>query len=129
MIHLQHRELRVVTARDSFVAENPTNFENAIEAAHEHALQPEFSCDAQEEVDIERVVMGDKRPRRRPARRVFQHRRFYFDELPVFEKTPDVRNDPGTQQQPRARLLIYDHIEIALAIDLLRIAEPMPFFR
>ena len=40
-----------------------------------------------------------------------------------------MRNNPRPQHQPRARFGIHDQIEIALPVDLLRIAQPVPLFR
>ena len=93
LIDFEHRELRVVLPRNTFVAENSANLEHAVVAAHKQTFEPQLRRDAQEKVHAESVVVGLERPRRRAARRAFQHRRFHFDELLRFEKPPDVRHD------------------------------------
>ena len=126
LVDLQHRELRVVLPRDALVAEIAPDLEHAVEAAHEQALQVELERNAQEEVAAERVVVRRERLRRGPARHGLQDRGLDLDELPRLEEPPDRGHDPAAQQQPAARLRVDDHVQVALAVDLLGIGQAVP---
>ena len=67
LVRLEHRELGVVRGVDALVAEHATDLEHAVEAADDQALQLQLQRDAQVQVDVERVVVRDERPRRRAA--------------------------------------------------------------
>ena len=69
LVQLEHRELGVVPGRDALVAEHPADLEDALEAADDEPLQVQLGRDPQVKVGVERVVVGDERPRRAPRRR------------------------------------------------------------
>ena len=69
LVELEHRELGVVLRRDPFVAEVAVDLVDARQPADDQPLQVKLRRDAHEEVDVERVVMRDERPRRGAARR------------------------------------------------------------
>ena len=77
-IAFEHGELRIVPARDAFVAEVAVHLENLVETADEQSLQIKLRRDPQKEIDPERLVMGAERLRRRAACDRLQHRRFHF---------------------------------------------------
>ena len=86
LIELEHGELGIVLRRDAFVAEIAIDLVDALQAAHHQALQIQLRRDAQIQIDIERVVVRDERPRRRAAVEGLQHGRFHFQKaarLPV----------------------------------------------
>ena len=85
LVELQHGELGVVVGGESFVAEVAVDFVDAVEAADHQALQVEFRRDAQVEIDVEGVVVGDEGTRRGAAIERLHHGRFDFDELAGFE--------------------------------------------
>ena len=57
LVQLQHRELGVVPRRQSFVAEHARELEDPVVAADDEPLQVQLGRDAQEQLDVERVVM------------------------------------------------------------------------
>jgi hypothetical protein len=126
LVDLQHRELRVVLARDALVAEVAPDLKDAVEPADEHPLQVELERNAQEEIHAERVVVGRERLRRRAARDRLEDRGLDLDELPILKEPADHRDDPRAQEQPFARLAVHDEVEVALAVHLLGVGETVP---
>jgi hypothetical protein len=57
LVELEHGELGVVLGADAFVAEVAVDLVDAVEAADDQALEVELGRDAQEEIEIERVVV------------------------------------------------------------------------
>ena len=75
LVQLQHREFGVVLGADALVAEDPADLVDLLDAADQQPLQVQFQGDAQEQVDVERVVVRDERPRRGAAGDGVQRRR------------------------------------------------------
>ena len=67
LVGLQHRELGVVPGVDALVAEHPPDLEHPLHPADDEPLEVQLQRDPQVQVDVEGVVVGDERPRRRPA--------------------------------------------------------------
>src|SRR3546814_5746635 len=61
LVELEHRELGVVAGGEALVPEHPPDLEHPLEAADREALQVELGRDPQEEVEVERVVVGGER--------------------------------------------------------------------
>ena len=78
---------------DALVAEVAVDLIDAIEAADDQALEVKLGRDAQEEIDIQGVVMGDKRTRRSAAGDGLHHRRFDLDEAAGIEEAADRLHD------------------------------------
>ena len=68
LVELEHGELGVVAGRQALVAEDPADLEDLLEAAHHQPLQVQLGRDAQVEVGVEGVVVGDERLGRAPRR-------------------------------------------------------------
>jgi len=77
-VEFHHGELWVMANRDAFVTEVTVNFEYAFEAANHQTLEVKFRRDTQVHVQIQRVMMSDKRTRSRTAWDHLHHRGFYF---------------------------------------------------
>ena len=92
-VAFEHGELRIVPARDAFVAEVAVHFEDLVEPADEQSFQVKLRRDAQIEIDPERLVMRAKRLRRRAARDGLQHRRFHFLKPARFHEAPHLAHD------------------------------------
>src|SRR4051812_2729826 len=60
LIELEHGELGVVPGADAFVAEVTVDLVDAVEATDDEALKVELGRDAEEEVEVELVVVGDE---------------------------------------------------------------------
>src|SRR6476469_347322 len=54
LVELQHRELRIVLRRDTFVAEIPVNLIHSLHSTHDESLEIEFRSDPKKQVKIER---------------------------------------------------------------------------
>ena len=65
--------------RDAFIAEVAIDLVDAIEAAYDQPFQIQFRRNPEEEVHVERIVMGYKWTRRRAAGNRVHHRRLDFD--------------------------------------------------
>ena len=68
LVGLEQRELGVVPRVEALVAKHATDLEHAIHAADDQALERQLQRDPQRHLDVQRVVVGDERPRRRAAR-------------------------------------------------------------
>ena len=68
LVELEHRELGVVTRAEALVAEDATDLEHLLVPADDEPLQVQLERDAQDELEVERVVVREeRRPSRRPA--------------------------------------------------------------
>ena len=85
LVELQHRELGIVMRGEALVAEVAIDLVDALQPAHHQPLQVQLRRDAQVEIDIERVVVRDERPRRRAAVERLHHGRFHLDEAARFQ--------------------------------------------
>ena len=71
---------------------------------------------AQEQLHIECVVVGEERASVRSACFHVQHRRFHFNELVVVQCLAEAGNSGVTNFECASRLFINDQVGIALAI-------------
>ena len=79
-VGLERGELRAVAGVDALVAEVPGDLEDPLVAADDQALEVELGGDAQAQVDVERVGMGQERPGQRPAGLGLEDRGVHLDE-------------------------------------------------
>ena len=122
-VGFEHRELRIVAARDAFVAEIAVEFEDLGEATDEQALEEKLRRDAQGERHAERVVMRLERPRRGTAGDVLEHRRFHFEETAVLEETADFREHQRAGDEERGAVRVAHQVEVALAVFRFAVGE------
>ena len=87
-----------------FVAEVAVDLVDALQAADHQALQVKFRRDAQEQIDVERVVMGDERPRGGASGDRLHHRSFDLDEVARIEEAADRLHDAGALGEDLAHL-------------------------
>ena len=83
--------------------------------------------DAQIEVDVERVVVGDEGLGRGAAGDRVQHRRLDFEIAARDEMAAHRGDDPAAPAQGLAAFLVHDQVEIALAVAQLDIGEAVKF--
>ena len=126
LVKLEHRELGIVVRREALVAEVAIDLVDPLHPADHQPLQIQLRRDAQVQVDIERVVVRDERPRRRAAVQRLHHRRLDFDEAARLELPPQRRDDPRARHEHLAHFGIRDQIEIALAVARLDVLQPVP---
>ena len=67
LVELEHRELGVVPGEMPSLRNTRADLEHPLEAADDQPLQVQLGRDAQVEVDVERVVVGDERLGQRAA--------------------------------------------------------------
>ena len=115
-VELHHRELGVVTDGDAFVAEVAVDFEDALEAAHDEALQIEFRRDAQVHVHVERIVVRDEGLGVGAARNRVEHRRFHFEEAVLQHEVADAGDGLGANEEAVARFFVHDEVNVTLAV-------------
>ena len=127
LIELQHGELGVVPRGDAFVAEVAVDLVDPLQAAHHQPLQIQLRRDAQVEVDIQRVVMRDKRTRRGAAVERLHHGRFHFDEAAASSCRRSEAMMLRARHEDLAHFGIGDQIEIALAVAGLHVFQAVPF--
>ncbi len=115
--------------RDPFIPEIAVDLVDAFDASHYQALQIQFRRDPQIQIDVERVVMRDKRTRHRAAIERLHHRSLYFEKSSFIQLPPQRPYDVRSCNEDFANFRICDQVEIALPVTRLDIFETMPFFR
>jgi hypothetical protein len=129
LVELQHRELGVVLARQPLVAKVPSDLVDPIEPAHHQPLQVQLGGNTQDHVQVEGVVVGGERPRRRPANDRLQHRRLHLQEASVVEELADGADDGGPLAEYLPHLGVGDEIDVALAVAQLHVLQAVPLLR
>ena len=126
LVGLEHGELGIPAPSQAFVAEVAVDLVDAVEAADDQALQIKLGRDAQVEIHVERVVMGDERPRDGAAGDGLHHRRFDFDEAVRVEGAAHRLHQLRALQKDFAHLGIHHQVDIALAVAQFDVGEPVP---
>src|SRR5665213_1296644 len=128
LVKLERSEFRIVPRRQPLVAEVAVDLEQLVgEAADQQALQMQLRRDAQIEIEVERVVMGDERLGRGAAGNSVQHRRLDLEIALLDEAAAHPGDDLAAPAQGGATLLAHDEVEIALAVARLDIGEAVEF--
>ncbi len=128
-IEFHHGELRIMAHGDAFVTEVTVNFEYAFEAANHQTLEVQFRRDTQVHVQIQRVVMGDKRTGRRAAWDHLHHRRFDFHKAASNHKLANTGQDLRTGFEGVTGFIVRDEIQITLAIARFLVLQAVEFIR
>ena len=124
LVGLQHRELRVVPGVDALVAEHPPDLEHPLHPAHDQALEVQLERDAQVEVDVEGVVVGDEGSRARPALYRLQHRALDLGEPAVLEVPADRPHGGVADPEDLPGALVDLQVDVALPVAGLDVGEP-----
>ncbi|VGP34123.1 hypothetical protein SB01124_03621 [Klebsiella quasipneumoniae subsp. quasipneumoniae] len=128
-VQFHHGELWVMAYRDPFVAEVTVDFKHAFEAADHQTFQIQFRRDAQVHIEIQRVVMRDKRTGGSAAGDHLHHRGFHFHKAAGYHELTHGREDLRADAERMARLFVSDQIQIALAIADFLILQAVEFIR
>ena len=129
LVQFEHRELGVVPGRHTLVAEVAVDLVDPFQPADHQTLQIQLGRHAQVQIDIQRVVVGDERPRGGAAGDDLHHRRFHFEEAACIQPVADRTHDAAAGNEHRARLGRDDQVDIALAVTLFDIGQPVPLVR
>ena len=108
---------------EALVAEHAAELEDPLEAADHEPLERQLERDPQDHVGIERVVMGDERPRGRAARGGLQHRRLDLGEAAFDERRAHGGDDCRADVEGVPRRRIGDQVEVALAQPCLGVGQ------
>ena len=115
--------------RDALVAEVAVDLVHPVHASDGQPLEEQLGRDAQVELQIERIVMGEKGPRGRSCRNQLQHRRLDLDEAAAIEELANAAHDRRAGLEDLTRFGVGDQVEIALAITGLQVGETVPLLR
>ena len=110
---------------DALVAEVLADLVDAVDAADDAALEVQLGGDAQVEVAVELVVVGDERARQGAAVERLQHRRLDLDEAALVEEAADGGDDARPLDEHLADLVVGDEVEVAAAVARLDVGEPV----
>ena len=91
LVAFQQGELRVVVLVDAFVAKDPANLVDLVEPAHNQPLQVQFGGNAQVELLVQGVVVGDEWPCVGAGGHRHQHRRINLQKAALVEEPPECR--------------------------------------
>ena len=105
LVHLQHRELWIVSRADPFVAIDASQFVDAFHAADQQSLQMQFKRDPHEQIDVQGIVMRDKGSSRRPAGDRMQCGAFDFAKLLLGQRSSNRMRRSLSDQESVARRL------------------------
>ena len=111
----------------AFIAEISIDLVHAFKPTDDEALEVQLGRDAQEQIEIQRVVMRGERTRGGATGDVMHHRRLHFQKAPGVEPATERRNDPRTLEKHFARFRVDDQVDVTLTVTLLDIAQPVPF--
>ena len=125
-VELEHGELGIVLRRDAFVAEIAVDLVHAVHAADDQPLQVKLRRDAQVQIGVERVVVGDERLGHRAAGDGMHHRRLDFDEAVAVEETPHRLHDLRAFDEHLAHIGIHRQINVTAAIASFDILQSVP---
>ncbi len=126
LVELEHRELGVVARRQTLVAEHAADLEHLLEAADDQPLEVQLERDAQHEVQVQRVVMGEERARGRAAGLLVQHRTFDLDVAAAREERTDRVERGEANLEDRTRALVDDQVRVPLAVARVDVREAVP---
>ena len=115
-VELHTRKLGVVVLVHTLVAEVLANFVDAFEAADYESLQIKFGSDTQIQIDVERVVVRDERPRTGAARDRLQDGRFYLRVARFIECVAQSFDDNGALSERLLYILVNDEVYITLTV-------------
>ena len=127
-VEFEHCEFRIVARRDSFVSKIAPDFEHALEAADEQALQMQLLGDAQKQIARQSVMMGGKRLRRRAAGDGLQNRRFHFEVAVRAQLLAQGAQNPAALLQHGAGVFVAHQREIGAAEALFDIGQAVKLF-
>ena len=126
LVELEHRELGVVAGGDALVAEHPSDLEDLLEPAHHQPLEVELGGDAQVEVEVEGVVVGDEGLGQGAAGDGVEHRRLHLDEAPVLQPAAEEADHPAAEQEGGSGLGGGEQVDVALAVAGVGVDQAVP---
>src|SRR5207248_4301393 len=93
---------------------------------HDEALEVELEGDAEIEVDVEGVVVGDEGAGRGTALDALQHRRLHLPEALLPEVLADGVDGLDADLEDLEGAVVDDEVDVALAVAGLEVGEGLP---
>ena len=115
-VEFHTRKLGVVVLVHTLVAEVLANLVDAFEAAHDEPLQVKLGRDTQIQINVERVVMRDERPRTGAARDRLQDGRLYLHIAGFIECVAQSLDSDGALSERLLHIRVNDEVYITLAV-------------
>ena len=112
--------------RHALVAEDAADLEHPLHAADDQPLEVQLERDAQVEVEVERVVVGDERPGVGAAGLDVQHRRLDLDEAALVQRAAEAGDHRVADLEGAPRLVVDDQVGVALTEAGVGVGEPVP---
>ena len=129
LIEFYGGKLRIVLGIHTLVSEDASNFIHAVHSADNQSLQRQLRCNPHVHVEIQRVVVGDKRPCRRAAGDGVQNRRLHLHVTAAIHEVPDMLDELGADLKIPPYLRVDNQIHIPLTVPGFTIRQSMEFFR
>ncbi len=126
LIGLQQRELGVVAEVDALVAERAAQLEDPLDTADAQPLEVELGGDAQVQVEVVGVDVGEERPGVGPAVDLLQDRGLDLQEALGEQGFPDRVQDVAAGPDQVARLGVDRQVDVAGAHPRLLVGQPLP---
>jgi len=123
LVKLDLGELRVVLEAHPFVAKVAPYLIDGIVHPDQQPLEIQLKADPQVEVLVKLVVVGDKRPGRRPAIERLQDRRFDFQKALAIQEAAQRADHPRPLAEDLAHIRVHGQIGVPLAVAGLLVAE------
>ena len=123
LVHLEHGELGIVGPIHSLVPEVVADLVHPLQPADQQPLEVQLVRDAEIERHVERVVVGDERPRRRAAVERLEDRGLHLEEVPLVEEPADPADRLRAEPEHLAHLGMHRQVGVALAVAHLGIGE------
>ena len=129
LVELHQGKLRIVAGIQSLVAEHAADLIDALQAAHDQALQVQLQGNAQLEILIQRVEMRLEGTGSRAARVRHQHRRLHLQEALAVQVAADAAQNPGALDKGVLYLGVHDQIRVALTVTDVRVRQAVELLR
>ncbi len=126
LVGLQQRELRVVAEVDALVAERPAELEDPLDAADAQPLEVQLRRDAQVQVQVVGVDVGEERPGVGAAVDLLQDRRLDLQKALADQGFADGVQHTAAGPDEVARLGVDRQVDVAGAHPRLLVGQPLP---
>ena len=126
LVQLQHRELGVVPAGQALVAEHPPDLEHPLHPADDQPLQVQLQRDAQVQLEVQGVVVGDEGAGVGAAGLEVEDRRLDLHEAVVGQGGAERGHHGMADLEDPPGLLVDDEIGVALAVAGVDVGQALP---
>ena len=126
LVGLQQRELRVVAEVHALVAERPAQLEDPLDTADAQPFEVQLRRDAQVQVQVVGVDVGEERPGVGAAVDLLQDRRLDLQKALADQGFADGVQHPAAGPDQVARLGVDRQVDVAGAHPRLLVGQPLP---